>query len=266
MRFNKHSRRTLWILAAIISAIAVASFLSEFLSPRVSAVQPQHTERLSVNDSRPVASAIESLEKRFGRVITYEDPPFVHPDDILDVTNSVRRDLDQYAPGKAPKVLVPRGGELSFEYGENDSVEVVLSHVLSESERVSPSTTFRVEEANGLIHVVPQSVKDVNGETLPIRSLLDTTIQIPAEERTGMQMLEAWQDAVSTNSKQRIIIGMVPINILVRYKDNRGFSSQNARDVLTEILLRSGKKMKLSWRLFYEPGLQQYAINIHRVQ
>lgn len=207
-----------------------------------------------------------SLETRFSRIITYEDHPLVHPDDTLDVTESVRRDLDQYPPGKAPRVIVPRGGELSLEYSQNDPVEVVLSHVLSESERVTASATFRTEETNGIIHVIPQSVKGPTGETISIHSILEAPVQLSAQERTGMQMLEAWRDAVSSNSKKRIIIGAAPVGMLLSYKDDKGFSSQNARDVLTEILMRAGKGVKLSWQLFYDPGLRIYAINIHPVQ
>lgn len=264
---QNHRRCTFWILAIIITSTAIASDFSVngFLSRRVSAVQPQERVRLSVNDPRPVASAITELETRFNRIITYEDPPLVHPDDLLDVTESVRRDLHKYAPGKAPRVIIPRGGELNLEYSENDPVEIVLSYLLSESERVTTSPTFRIEETNGILHVIPQAEKGPKGETIPLRSILEAPVELPAQKRTGFQMLEDWTEAVSANSKKQIIIGMVPVNLLMRYKDDKGLSSQSARDALAEILLRSSKRVKLSWQLFYDPGLKTYAINIHSV-
>jgi len=79
-------------------------------------------------------------------------------------------------------------------------------------------------------------------------------------------MLEAWTQAVSAHSKNRIIIGTVPVGLLLSSKDDKGLSMQSARDALTEILMRSGKRMKLSWQLFYDPGQKIYAINIHSVQ
>lgn len=225
----------------------------------------QQSDRISVKDARPVASAIRSLETRFDRVITYEDPPFVHPDDTVDVTESVRRDLHKYAPGKAPRVIVPRGGGLNVESSRNDPVEVVLTRVLRECERVNPSTTFRTEEINRIIHVIPQSIKGPSGETIPVRSILDTPVQIPVQERTGMQILEAWANAVSANSKQQIVIGAAPLQMFSTYKENQGLSSPNAREALTEILATVGKGSKLSWQLFYDPGLKLYAINIYKV-
>lgn len=263
-----HRKRTFWIIAVVIGSAAIASGwgLKAFLSQQAAAVQPQQRERISVKDPRPVASAIMSLETRFSRIITYEDAPLVHPDDTLDVTESVRRDLHKYAPGKAPRVIVPRGGELNVEFSRSDAVEAVLSYVLSESRRLTSSATFRIEEISGIIHVIPDSIKGSTGETIPVRSILDAPVQMSAQERTGMQMLEAWTKAVSISSKKRIIIGGVPLQTLLTYRDDEGLSSQSARDGLIEILTRAGKGKKLSWQLFYDPGQKIYAINIHRVE
>lgn len=263
-----HRKRTFWILAFIISSAAIASgwSLKGLLSTPASAVQPQQKERITVNDPRPVASAIESLETRYGRVITYEDPPLVNADDTRDVTESVRRDLHKYAPGTAPRVIIPRGGELSVEFNAADPVEVVLLSILNESERVRTGTTFRTEESNGMIHVIPQSIKGMGGETVPVRSILDGPVQLPQQQRNGMQMLEAWRDAVSRKSKKRIIIGAIPLNLFLTDKDEQGLSSQNARDALVDILARFGRGVKLSWQIFYDPGQKIYAINIHQVK
>jgi hypothetical protein len=48
--------------------------------------------------------------------MTYEDPRYVYSGEIKDVTLSVRRDLDKYMPGEAPRVLIPRGDTLTFDY------------------------------------------------------------------------------------------------------------------------------------------------------
>src|SRR5215470_14748668 len=71
---------------------------------------------LSVQDARPLAKAIEVLEGHYGLVITYEDPRYAHSSEISDVTLSVRRDLDKFKPGEAPRVLIPKGGTLALDY------------------------------------------------------------------------------------------------------------------------------------------------------
>jgi len=59
-----------------------------------------------------VAKVIEELISRYGYFITYEDPRLVYEGDFRDVTMSVRKDLDKYPPGQAPKVLVPQRNRL----------------------------------------------------------------------------------------------------------------------------------------------------------
>src|SRR6185369_16243131 len=78
---------------------------------------------LSVNGARPVLMAAEMLEKEFGWIITYEDPPYVHETDLVDVTDEVRKDSQKFKPGQAPRVLVPKGGELAFEFDIDPATE-----------------------------------------------------------------------------------------------------------------------------------------------
>jgi hypothetical protein len=47
---------------------------------------------LTVQDPRPVAKAIQELDKRYGRQITYEDPPYSRYSDMPDVTLQYRKD------------------------------------------------------------------------------------------------------------------------------------------------------------------------------
>jgi hypothetical protein len=71
---------------------------------------------LALDDPRPLAQAVLELEAQFGLLITYEDPAYAFKGDISDVTATVRRDLDKYQPGEAPRVLVPKGGRFVFSY------------------------------------------------------------------------------------------------------------------------------------------------------
>ncbi len=83
---------------------------------RVQGAQGVSQVKLSVDHPRPVAEAILRLANKYGWIITYEDPRYVHETDVVDVTLSVRKDLDKYKPGEAPKVLGPRGGVLELTY------------------------------------------------------------------------------------------------------------------------------------------------------
>src|SRR5687768_5365392 len=82
----------------LLAGVAVCAFAA--------AAQPE-TRDVIVDDPRPVPAALQELATRHGRVVTYEDPRYLYSGDIKDVTREVRRDLDRFPPGQAPKVLVP---------------------------------------------------------------------------------------------------------------------------------------------------------------
>ncbi|MEK6337748.1 MAG: hypothetical protein AABM67_22745 [Acidobacteriota bacterium] len=227
--------------------------------------------RISVEDGRPMAAAITTLEAQFGWVITYEDPRYTHPDDISDVTEKVRRDLHKFKPGRAPKVLVPKGGPLVFEYdyGANSKQRpdpnLVLEALLAAHNRSGNAGRFRLEHGDQIFHVVPIGIKDVSGKVVPQKSLLDVAISIPAKERNGLQMLEALCAEVSRSVQSRVVVGTAPYGLFLQHKENQGVDNAIARDFLPQLLERAGKGTRLSWQLFYDPGLKMYALNIHPV-
>ncbi len=66
---------------AMIAICLMAAFLGNAsASPNTVTVQGQ--------SGRPVAEAVRELERRYDWQITYEDPPYVHYSDIVDVTDT----------------------------------------------------------------------------------------------------------------------------------------------------------------------------------
>jgi len=122
---------------------------------------------------------------------------------------------------------------------------------------------FRVTQFDQLLHVIPAAVKDANGELKPIGSaLLDTKISLPQEERSGDETLRIIVDTLSEMTGNRVIMGMIPGNIL-RQPVTLQASNEAARSVLARFVETT--KLKLSWQLFYGPGLKWYVLNVHVV-
>src|SRR5687768_12629780 len=96
--------------------LTVVVVITTMLAVAGSSMHEPGKDRISVDDARPVARAAETLEQKYGWVVTYEDPRYAHESDLVDVTEKVRKDLDEYKPGQAPKLFVPKGGQLDFEY------------------------------------------------------------------------------------------------------------------------------------------------------
>lgn len=226
--------------------------------------------RISVEDPRPVAKAITMLEARFGWAISYEDPRYINTSDISDVTETVRRDLDKFKPGKAPKVLVPRGGPFVFEYdysrdSKRPDPDLILAALLAAHTGSGNAGRFRLVSSGRMFHVVPTAIKDISGKVVPQESVLDVTISLPAKERTGWQLIEALCAEVSRSVQLRVVVGSAPYGLLSQHEDREGIESMKARDLLARLLENAGKGRLLSWQLFYDPGMRMYVLNIHPV-
>ncbi len=209
-----------------------------------------------VDDPRPVAAAIDEIERRSGRPITYEDPPILNSNHMMPMVRG----------GKDSALLMPRGGSLRFSLPANDSPEQVLAALerMVETYNVSHgAATFSVLR-DGLTHVVPRQTVDASGRPVAVTPVLDSRITVAAKRRNAMELLEEITRAVSLASGQTVEIGTVPMRALLRRQVEIGANSEPARNVLEKLIVASG--MPLSWRLLYDPGLKAYYLNIPLVQ
>ncbi|GEM_PF-893118 len=227
------------------------------------------TETLSVDSGRPLAEAITILEVRFGSAITYEDPPYAYAGDISDVTNTVRRDLDKFKPGKAPRVLVPKGGKFDFIVLANaDRVPDqgrTLERLLHDYEATSKSARFRLEATADTFHVIPIAARNAFGRLEPKRPILDAKLTLSEKERTGLQEIRDFCAEVTRVTGVKTVMGTVP-TALASYRQRYGVTNAVARTTLAEILQRAKAGQRLSWRLLYDPGMKMYVLNIHAVE
>ena len=254
------------MIVAMIALSSLPSFAVRGHSP-----QALQQVKLSVEDGRPVAKMIKLLQEKHGWVITYEDPRYIHESDIADVTLQVRRDLDKYKPGEAPKVLVPKGGvlELTYDVASNTNLPtdpaMVVQKLLDAQTANSNGGRFRLEKSGEIMHVIPTAIKNSQGRVVPQESVLDTIISLPPGQRTVLQKLESICIAVSKATGIRIELGTIPDNWFNRHQDNRGVMGQKARDALIATFASMDYGTNLSWRLLYGPGTKYYALNIHLV-
>ena len=226
---------------------------------------------LSVNGARPVLMAAEMLEKELGWVITYEDPPYVHETDLVDVTDEVRKDSQKFKPGQAPRVLVPKGGELAFEFDIDPATEkpadpaTVIQQLLDAYAFSGHPGIFRLEKDGQRLHIIAAGVKNKDGVLVSHQSLLDTPITVTAQKRNGVELLNAICAAITQASGTRVVAGGAPANLFFRSQTESGAGNQRARDFLTNELDRIGGAAKLTWQLLYAPDMKTYYLKIHLV-
>lgn len=271
-RHRKANVALVLCLAAAMVVILVSIIVSgKGVRGHEQGVQGNKKMHLSVADPRPVAKAVETLEAKYGWVITYEDPRYVHSSEIADVTGSVRKDLDKFRPGKSPRVLIPKGGSLTIDYDvEADTNRptdpaTVVRQLLNAHAASSNAVVFQLESGGRAIHVMPTAFRNRAGELVPQESVLNSSITLPAGRRSGLQSLEALCTAVSEATQMRVVVGTIPLKLFMQPRNQQGAAGERARDVLVNMLEDIKSGTKLSWQLLYDPGMQMYVLNIHEV-
>jgi hypothetical protein len=258
-------------IALVIGAIAC------FEANDIQAQSPQSALKVSVTDTRPVAAAVQELVSRYGYVITYEDPRRVYQEDVEDVTNNVRKDLDKHPSGSAPRVIVPKEAILNFELPSSSSpnaqsIALTLEHLMQIQHGAGGGGHFRVERAGEVFHIVPTEVRDRDGNWAAQGSILDVHISLPMESRSEAEMLDAIAGAVSAKTSFRIYIGSGIGKGITNANNPRpyqlGADDERAQDVLTRAfsLLSDPTQtawhpQRLTWQLFYDNSLAAYFLN-----
>jgi hypothetical protein len=211
---------------------------------------------VSVDDPRPLAAAVTFLQQRFKWTITYEDPRFEHPDDIEDVTASVRRDGDL-----SKRVLVPKGGRFSVTYDlpETPDPRDVLTRLLNEYAQSGYPGRFSVIETSGVFHVIPTEIRDRTGAQKRNSSILATAVSLPERDRSLLELVEEVLEQVQSTSGHTVKLGSVPLN-LMRRPTREGVSGENASAVLARVLATDETKM--SWQLLYGADTRMYFLNL----
>lgn len=211
--------------------------------------------RLTIDSGRPVERAVRTLQIRYPYVITYEDPQYTNEDDLEDVSASVVRNYSSYAPGTAPKVIVPKRSKLilllpvALNLGPQDLGAILLQLVRAQA--IGPrGAHFRVEAEGGMFHLIPIEVRDGNGNWAHYSSILDTPISLPETDRSEAELYTDIAAALSaaTHPRRRVLMSAASGPGL---RTRVGATQEQARAVLTRVLkLHNGRR---TWALLHSP-------------
>ena len=220
---------------------------------------------VEVETARPLGMAVMALVERFAQPITYEDPRYVYEGDLVDVTERVRKDLDKYPPGKAPKVIGPRGGKLSVSSSSTD-VAAVLDQLVQAQNSSGHGGHFRVERQGEFLHVIPTDVRDKSGNWAPQPSVLDVSISLEAEDRTALELVDTIRRAVSDAAGVKVVLGLGLSGGISTGKEPHyrlGAKNEPARSVLVRALTAIAVDRELlTWLLFYGAADNRYVLSL----
>jgi hypothetical protein len=215
-------------------------------------LQSPDSMKMRVASKRPMASAIQLLEKRFGNVITYEGPPYICPSDLWTVDGSV-------------KGLV--GWIINMDWDKTYSVEEVLGTLMQT--RIGPRdvpAVFTVEKtASNKFHVYPLMAKDEDGNLVSRTSIMNRQVSFNAQNINGLTFIESICSKLSDLANENVVLGPVPENLseMLRKHISPSISitNQKAHDCLGQFLWKI--KAEISWQLLFDPSLKQYQLILH---
>jgi hypothetical protein len=226
------------------------------------------------NDSRPLETAAETLERTYGWIVTYEDPPYVFSLDTDDVSESIcRSNCDQIEH----RTLVPRSTPYVYMLDEDKAKEgelgapTVIAALLDAHNRSGNPGKFRalaVRVPGGpmVFHIVPYEMRDEHGQSKAYTPLLDTRITIAPGKRSLEAILNEIEAKLQAATGVEFVTAAIGSNYLTQTAVDFDAQNEVARDVLRRLLIE--KSGPSSWLMMCDPSAfhKICSLNVHRVQ
>ena len=132
---------------------------------------------INVADHRPMAGALDAIEQAFGLAINYEDVPYENSADLEDVSTPQQRAAQ---PGY--RLMVPRKGTLSITLTgvtSQSDLWVGVNGLLNDYRTNKLPGDFTIEQANGMLYVIPTKKLTKAGSTQAVTSPMAVPVTIP---------------------------------------------------------------------------------------
>ncbi|HRC83970.1 MAG TPA: hypothetical protein PK413_00005 [Thermoanaerobaculia bacterium] len=226
---------------------------------------PAPEPRIAVEDPRPLSAAATELEKRFGVVVTYEDAPWIAQRDLADVTAELVRRNGAGQPPPPQPVMVPRSGRLELRYsleavaGQPTDPAQLAAELVAQHEASGNPGRFRVEQAEGFLHLIPTQVQKDDGSWMEVQSPLSVLVTLPDEERSIDQAMDLILEQVNRAAKEKVVWGFYPLNLFVQTRVRVAAKALPARDVMRELLQLA--PYRFTWKMNFDPMSRQYFLS-----
>ena len=207
-----------------------------------------------VEDGRPVAKAMAMLSRQLGWNITYEEPVYVHADDLFVLRNGDRR------------ATYPRGGrvrlpdEAVMATAQENPVAFLESVIATEEMSRGRVKRFKVLRSESMFHVVPDQVLDAAGRWQRAVPIFDTTITISHRAVTLDEFLEILCENLSAVGPTKVINATRPRRPLAETMLPAQERTARVRTLLVEALSKT--QVPFKWLLMYDPPSATYYLSI----
>jgi hypothetical protein len=255
--------RNLILATLLLSNCDIVAQLAASPKPQPEPIAANGTMfHLAVSGPRPLADAIDALQKKYGWLTNYEDPQFIDNSDIIE--SSDKRYVVSSSTGRPH---IPNGTSFSFDFPADGAspapdAEKTLRALVEAYNKSSNPGKFELRPLDTRYDVVGVSAHGANGKLVSQTSPLDAKITLaPAtEEKPAIDALTSICEQAGKTSGKTIVLGVFPRNLLARPINISGINIP-ARDLLVKAL--AATERKVYWRLLYDVDTHQYFLNLH---
>jgi hypothetical protein len=257
--------RSIWVV--LIGSALVVPFAGQQLQHNFmqrATIQHQRSSAVVLaNDPRPLMQAIDAVAREYGWIVDYEDPPYRPGHDLVDIVDP---NWLAARPGMT-RTKIPAGGSFQSTYPDTVGLslgsgeEQVLEKIVSDYNVSGNPGGFKVlAQSDGSYSIVGSYVRDANGSSIPVNSILDTIVSIPTAKEGMDQALEAILTAVSAKAGTKVGLSSGPLNLMAQTQVSVGGENVSARSLLLQTLGATGRR--LQWTLLYDPDEPQYFLSL----
>jgi hypothetical protein len=250
--------------------ILVALCQSQTASPQKDAFQKeatisedQGTVHIVAGNARPLAQALDALQKKYGWVVGYEDPRYVSKVDLTELVDALYGPKPRLIPvgGRFEANFPMPSGQVSAEAAA-DAEEKALRLLVDAYNRSNNAGQFEVRKSSqGTLFVVGIAAHDSKGAIAPQKAVFDTPVTLVRAKRTGTEAIQLICRRVATRSGIPVSLGVSPRVLLDHNPVTVGGTKAPARDLLLQIL--SQTRGTCYWRLLFDPDSKGYFLDIH---
>jgi hypothetical protein len=160
-------------------------------------VQPVPSSSQIIIEPRPLYNVAMLLEKRYHKMVTYEEPISVWRGELIAKGHDPDGPFGLWLK-EDRRFVVPDG--LDPQLTPELDVAVLKSVIEAYNLQNADGTLFQATASRLGLHILPIEMHDADGRLVPATSLLDTRISVPFSKRMPSEHIRALCDAVTAAS------------------------------------------------------------------
>ncbi|HEX4809728.1 MAG TPA: hypothetical protein VH325_12400 [Bryobacteraceae bacterium] len=253
---RKSKSNTNWIAQSRRALVAIASVIVPLVAPIVFAQTPTASRptTISVKSGRPLADALDKIEKLFGQPITFEEVPHQSPSYLKTLTVATGSGPRQvlFTPITDLSVMVDPASSTAYSAAQR----ALAAHVA-----LGQPGIYTVVQRATTVDVTPEQVLNASGSLSSVTPIMSQPITFPLATRTGWDTLQLTVNQISAQSGARIVI----LNPFFSFNQSLALAAtgESARDVISGMGAKLGTTV--SFECLYDAGDRAYYLTIKGV-